>query len=830
MAAPAAAPSAAAPAAAVPLPALVAAPARRTSGTTTLSQQPAHEHVWRLTGVTPDFFTGAAPGRHLRSQPFRACRLLWELMLCPNGDQAHRVGGVGLYLRLLSVGAATHRTVRFTLRLGEHTHTSEREFCACASPCGNSTVRVWGSHALVSHAALRRNFRAYAPGDVLALHVTLRLCGAEECTSPTDARTRSPSLAAGWGALLASAEHADVTLACGSERVQAHRLVLCARSPVFAAQLREGPLRVDAAAVPVPPEITPHTLRRLLEFIYTDELEPASPEEASHLLNAADHYGLRRLFSICEHALCSALAADNVATTLTLADQHGAAALKRAALCCAAANAADVLASPGWAHLLAARPSLLTPVLHTMLMGAPPDAAAAALEPPGAPPDVPPPPPEGSADAAAAPAPPAAAPAATAAQHTASTTALVPRPVHEHVWRVEGVTPEFFTAAQPGYELGSPTFTGFGNRTWRLWLYPNGLEEEQHPGEVLLFLELLTPGASAEPVVELRISGAAASKLLHSTRGFSTATPRPEGSAHSVGVTVLTHRELLAAPGAYLPAGALVVTARLRERGYDDCAFDAAPPVDVPPPGLAASWAALLAAGGDADVALVCAADGQAARAHALVLRTRAPLLAALLLRDDARAADAAGAYPVREPADMTAHTLRRLLEFVYTDELEPASPEEAARLLSAAGRYGLRRLFGICERALRAALTVHTAAATLRLAAQHRAFTLKGAALRYALDNLAAVMGTPGWAQLALEQPCVVNEVLHMVATGAPPEPLAWEVQTDDEEQEEEEEGEEAGAGEEREEGGAAAAALAEGDDGDGGGGTARSVRQRTE
>jgi speckle-type POZ protein len=169
------------------------------------------------------------------------------------------------------------------------------------------------------------------PGGVLTVTVTLRLGSTLSATVLANpAPLPAPALSAHFGALLASGKGSDVTLVCGGERLAAHALVFATRSPVFAAQLDEGPMRADTAAVPVPPEITPQTLRRLLHFLYTDELEPASPEEASHLLNAADHYAVTRLFAICERTLCAALAVDTVATTLTLADQHGATGLKDA--------------------------------------------------------------------------------------------------------------------------------------------------------------------------------------------------------------------------------------------------------------------------------------------------------------------------------------------------------------------------------------------------------------------------------------------------------------------------------------------------------------------
>lgn len=152
-----------------------------------------------------------------------------------------------------------------------------------------------------------------------------------------DALTAPPStLASELDALLVSGDGADVTLCCGEERFSAHSFVLCLRSPVFRAQLR-GPLAPEtggaSTAVPVPDFIQPPILRRLLHFIYADDtLEPSSAEEAQHLLAAGDHYGLTRLVALCAAFLSALFTVDNVALTLTLADQHGLEDLKARAL------------------------------------------------------------------------------------------------------------------------------------------------------------------------------------------------------------------------------------------------------------------------------------------------------------------------------------------------------------------------------------------------------------------------------------------------------------------------------------------------------------------
>ncbi len=199
--------------------------------------------------------------------------------------------------------------------------------------------------------------------------------------APRSDGLRAGSLAADFGGLLASGEGADVTLVCarGAARVAAHKLVLCARSPVFRAQLA-GALAADAAEVPVHAEVDEHTLRRVLSFIYTGELTPASAEEAQHLLNAADAYALPGLLEICERALLDSLCVANAAATLTLAEQHGTARLKAAALRFVARRAVAVMATPGWAHLRQAAPALVEHLLHTAVAGAPPEPPARAAE------------------------------------------------------------------------------------------------------------------------------------------------------------------------------------------------------------------------------------------------------------------------------------------------------------------------------------------------------------------------------------------------------------------------------------------------------------------
>ena len=109
--------------------------------------------------------------------------------------------------------------------------------------------------------------------NIYCIGIIVAASGSSSSTPPSD-------LALNLGTLLDSAAGADVTLCCGGESIAAHACILSARSAVFAAQLvKDSAMALNRSAVPVPAEITPATLRRMLEYIYTDRLVPESVEE-----------------------------------------------------------------------------------------------------------------------------------------------------------------------------------------------------------------------------------------------------------------------------------------------------------------------------------------------------------------------------------------------------------------------------------------------------------------------------------------------------------------------------------------------------------------------
>ncbi|CAO2145664.1 unnamed protein product [Urochloa humidicola] len=174
--------------------------------------------------------------------------------------------------------------------------------------------------------------------------------------------------------LLESQHGADITFHISGESFAAHKVILAARSPVFKAKFF-GSMQETSSESVVIEDMEAAVFKSMLQFIYTDmapeldgDLEPqAAATRAQHLLVAADRYGLNRLKLICECKLSGGIDIGTAATTLALAEQHHCSLLKAKCLefVTKSPETLDaVLATDGYAHLVASCPLVLTELLR----------------------------------------------------------------------------------------------------------------------------------------------------------------------------------------------------------------------------------------------------------------------------------------------------------------------------------------------------------------------------------------------------------------------------------------------------------------------------------
>ena len=123
------------------------------------------------------------------------------------------------------------------------------------------------------------------------------------------------------------AELCDVQLLSGGRSFPAHRSVLAAASPVFAAMLtdkdkyregREGKITVD--------DLAPETLDKFLRFLYTGDCDTDDAEEVGLLLTAGDKYDVRALVAKCKEVLWKLLEDKALPEILALSEQNNHAA------------------------------------------------------------------------------------------------------------------------------------------------------------------------------------------------------------------------------------------------------------------------------------------------------------------------------------------------------------------------------------------------------------------------------------------------------------------------------------------------------------------------
>jgi len=91
----------------------------------------------------------------------------------------------------------------------------------------------------------------------------------------------------------------DVEFLVGEEAFGAHRSLLSARSPVFAAMFASGMKEALTGRVRIE-DVNPTTFQRFLKFLYTGMVESSAMDE--ELFTVADKYGVATLIELCRPA------------------------------------------------------------------------------------------------------------------------------------------------------------------------------------------------------------------------------------------------------------------------------------------------------------------------------------------------------------------------------------------------------------------------------------------------------------------------------------------------------------------------------------------------
>ncbi|CAL1290838.1 unnamed protein product [Larinioides sclopetarius] len=157
----------------------------------------------------------------------------------------------------------------------------------------------------------------------------------------------------------------DVTLTVGAVNFPAHKVVLAARSPVFARMFENDMIEKKSGIVDVK-DIDIAILNMMLTYMYSAKVETLNYDSAVKLYTAADRYEVIALKEHCSLFLKLDLSASNACDVLILADMHGDMDLKAYTKDFICAHADIILEMPEWNRLIESRIELAAEVLRSL--------------------------------------------------------------------------------------------------------------------------------------------------------------------------------------------------------------------------------------------------------------------------------------------------------------------------------------------------------------------------------------------------------------------------------------------------------------------------------
>ncbi|XGW13158.1 hypothetical protein V3C99_013636, partial [Haemonchus contortus] len=160
------------------------------------------------------------------------------------------------------------------------------------------------------------------------------------------------------------AKLSDFTIVVGDKEIPVHKVVLSARSPVFAAMLEPHTEEAKTNRV-VLEDIDYEVMHELLMYMYSGR-SPNIQQMGLELLAAADRFQLPGLKDMADHVLRSGLIVDTACKFLVYADMYNSAELKNEAVKFIAQNINSVIQTDTWAELTRDHGCLVTEIVAHM--------------------------------------------------------------------------------------------------------------------------------------------------------------------------------------------------------------------------------------------------------------------------------------------------------------------------------------------------------------------------------------------------------------------------------------------------------------------------------
>ncbi|CAI4225762.1 unnamed protein product [Auanema sp. JU1783] len=156
----------------------------------------------------------------------------------------------------------------------------------------------------------------------------------------------------------------DFTICIGDRKILAHKVILSARSPVFAAML-EPHTEEARSNTCIIKDIDYDVMNELMLFLYSGRA-PSIGSMSLELLSAADRFQVHGLKMMADHVLRNNLTPESCCRHLAYADLYSSHDLRAEAIRYITQNAPQVVKTEGWTFLSQNHPDLVTELFVKM--------------------------------------------------------------------------------------------------------------------------------------------------------------------------------------------------------------------------------------------------------------------------------------------------------------------------------------------------------------------------------------------------------------------------------------------------------------------------------
>uniref|UniRef100_A0A0N5CB85 Protein roadkill n=1 Tax=Strongyloides papillosus TaxID=174720 RepID=A0A0N5CB85_STREA len=316
-------------------------------------------YMWTIDNFS---FCREEMGEVLKSSSFSAGtndKLEWCLRINPKGLDEESKDYLSLYLLLVQCSKSEVRAkFKFSILNEKREETKAME-----SQRAYRFVKGkdWGFKKFIRRDFLLEESNGLLPDDKLTIFceisVVCETVNINGFSTATKVKIPSPKLTEDVGNMLESSQFSDCIIRVDDIDINAHKVILASRSPVFQAMFNHEVRESQSNIVEIK-DFHIDVVREMLKYIYTDS-SPNLEKMAGEVLAIAEKYNLDRLKIMAEQSLCNNLSAENVCEYFVIGEMYSADALKTNCLEFINMNATDVMNSENWNDFVINHPLLL---------------------------------------------------------------------------------------------------------------------------------------------------------------------------------------------------------------------------------------------------------------------------------------------------------------------------------------------------------------------------------------------------------------------------------------------------------------------------------------